>query len=104
MPLIDVPFQRVAADLIRPIHPPSEKVHRSILTVTDNATRYPEAVPLKTIDTVNVAEALVYTNIYIRVGMLEEVLSDLGTQFVSECMGEVARLLSDTDLPRLHTT
>ena len=32
--------------------------HRYILTLVDYATRYPEAVPLKNIDTETVAEAL----------------------------------------------
>ena len=66
--------------------------HRYILTLVDFATRYPEAVPLKTIDTETVAEALV--NVFSRVGVPEEILSDLGTQFVSDCMKEVTRLLS----------
>ena len=92
MPLIDKPFRRLAIDLAGPISPPSEKGHRYILTLVDFATRYPEAVPLKTIDTETVAEALV--NIFSRLGVPEEILSDLGTQFVSDCMKEVARLLS----------
>ena len=92
MPLIDKPFKRVAIDLVGPISPPSEEGHRYILTLVDFATRYPEAVPLKTIDTETVAEALV--NIFSRLGVPEEILSDLGTQFVSDCMKEVTRLLS----------
>ena len=55
MPLIDKPFKRVAIDLVGPISPPSEEGHRYILTLVDFATRYPEAVPLKTIDTETVA-------------------------------------------------
>ena len=51
MPLIDKPFKRVAIDLVGPISPPSEEGHRYILTLVDFATRYPEAVPLKTTDT-----------------------------------------------------
>ena len=92
MPLIDKPFKRVAIDLVGPISPPSEEGHRYILTLVDFATRYPEAVPLKTIDTETVAEALV--NIFSRLGVPEEILSDLGTQFVSDCMKEVTRFLS----------
>lgn len=65
----------------------------------DYATRYPEAVPLKNIDTETVAEALV--DIFSRLGIPEEILSDLGTQFVSDCMKEVARLLS---IKQLTTT
>ncbi|GFO43375.1 Gag-Pol polyprotein [Plakobranchus ocellatus] len=43
------------------------------------------------IDTESVAEALV--DIYSRLGVPEEVLSDQGTQFISDCMKEVCRLL-----------
>ena len=92
MPLIDKPFKRVPIDFVGPISPPSKEGHRYILTLVDFATRYPEAVPLKTIDTETVEEALV--NIFRRLGVPEEILSDLGTQFVSDCMKEVTRLLS----------
>lgn len=99
MPLIDQPFKRVAIDLVGPIHPPSESGHRYILTLVDYATRYPEAVPLRHIRTEDVAEALV--DIFSRLGVPQEVLSDNGTQFVSDCMKEVARLLS---VKQLRTT
>ena len=99
MPLIDKPFKRVAIDLVGPISPPSEEGDRYILTLVDFSTRYPEAVPLKNIDSETVAEALV--DIFSRLGIPEEILSDLGTQFVSECMREVTRLLS---IKQLTTT
>ena len=92
MPLIDMPFRKVAVDLVGSISPPSEKGHRYILTLVDYTTRYPEAVPLKNIETETVAEALL--DMYSRLGIPEEVLSDLGTQFVSKCMEEISRLLS----------
>jgi hypothetical protein len=50
------------------------------------------AVPLANIDTETVAEALV--EVYSRVGIPREVLSDNGSQFVSDLMTEVSRLLS----------
>ena len=92
MPVIQEPFKRVSVDLIGPIVPCTERGHRYILTVIDYATRYPEAVALKAIDTVTVAEALV--EIYTRLGFPEQVQSDRGTQFLSDCMKEVERLLS----------
>eukprot|EP00794_Sanderia_malayensis_P021282 gene21282-23353_t len=92
MPLIDIPFKRVAIDLIGPIFPSSEKGYRYILTMVDYATRYNDAVPLKNIDTETVAEALL--DMYSRLSFPEEILSDNGTQFISECMEEVSRLLS----------
>ena len=79
--------------------PPSEEGHRYVLTLVDFSTRYPEAVPLKNIDTETVAVALV--DIFSRLGVPEEILSDLGTQFVSDCIREVTRLLS---IKQLTTT
>ena len=92
MPLIDMPFKRVAVDIVGPIFPTSEEGHRYLLTLVDYATRYPEATPLKKIDTPTVAEALV--DMFSRLGIPEEILSDLGTQFISTCMAEVNKLLS----------
>ena len=92
MPLIDKPFKRVAIDLVGPIRLPSEEGHRYILTLVDFETCYPEAVPLRNIDTEIKAESLV--NIFSCLGVPEEILSDLGTQFVSDWMKEVTRLLS----------
>ena len=57
----------------------------------DYATRYPEAVALPSIETERVAEALV--DIFSRVGVPEEILTDCGTQFTSDLMGEIGRLL-----------
>ncbi|XP_020619400.1 protein NYNRIN-like [Orbicella faveolata] len=96
-----MPFKRVAIDLIGPIGPPCEAGHRYILTLVDYGTRYPEAVPLKNIDTETVAETLV--DMFSRLGIPEEILSDLGTQFVSDRMKEVARLLSIKQLTTTHS-
>ena len=92
MPLIDEPFQRVAVDLVGPIQLATTKGNRYILTLVDYATRFPEAVPLSNIETEGVAEALV--DIFCRVGVPREMLSDMGTQFTSGLMSEVSRLVS----------
>ena len=55
MPIIDEPFARVAIDLVGPL-PMSGRKHRWILTLVDCATRYPEAIPMKGIDTIECAE------------------------------------------------
>ncbi len=99
MPIIDAPFERIAIDLVGPIAPMSEAGNRYILTVVDYATRYPEAVPLKKIETERISEALL--EIFSRVGFPKEVLSDRGTQFTSDLMKEVSRLVS---IKQLFTT
>nr|XP_054770418.1 uncharacterized protein LOC129278235 [Lytechinus pictus] len=91
LPIVGVPFQRIAIDLMGPFIP-SARGHTHILTIVDYATRYVEAIPLKSISTVDVAEALV--TVYSRVGVPCEVMSDLGTQFVSDLMRKVSQLLS----------
>ncbi len=84
MPVIREPFLRVAVDLVGPIVPCSEGGHRFIIIVVDYATRYPEAESLRNIDTITVAEALV--NIFCRARFPEEILTDQGTQFMSDTL------------------
>ena len=85
MPRIDVPFRRVATYLIGPLKPVTYNKNRFILTLVDYATRYPEAVPLASIDTETVAEALV--SIFSRVGIPNEVLTDMHSIHVSSNEG-----------------
>ena len=96
MPSMEEPFKRVAVDLVGPISPVSEKGNRYILTVVDFATRYPETVALPKIETERFAEALL--EVFSRVGFPKEMLSDRGTQFTSDMMKEVSRLVSTKQL------
>ncbi|XP_045134079.1 uncharacterized protein LOC123517739 [Portunus trituberculatus] len=91
LPVITEPFSRVAIDLVGPLSPPSSEGHRHILTLIDFATGFPEALPLKDIDSVSVAEALLV--IFARVGIPREILSDRGTQFTSSLLSELHKLL-----------
>ena len=92
LPTISEPFSRVAVDIVGPIQPPAKDGSRFILTLVDFATRWPEAVALKNIETVTVAEALL--QMFTRLGIPREVLSDNGSQFTSEMMQETHRLMS----------
>ncbi|XP_042878233.1 uncharacterized protein LOC122257193 [Penaeus japonicus] len=92
MPMITEPFQRVAVDIVGPIEPRADDGSRYILTIVDYATRYPEAIPLKNIETISVAEALM--SVFSRVGIPKEIMSDKGSQFRSDVMKEFNRLLS----------
>ena len=98
MPINGEPFARVAIDLVGPL-PMSGRKHRWILTLVDCNTRYPEAIPMKGIDTIECAEELV--NIFCRIGIPQEILSDGGSKFVSDLMREISRLLS---VRQLQTT
>ena len=75
------PFARVAIDIVGPINPASSTGKHFILVYVDLATRYPDAVPLSSITTEAVSQALF--EICSRVGFPEQVTSDNGSQFTA---------------------
>ena len=91
LPVVTEPFSRVAIDLVGPLSPPSSEGHHYIVTLINFSTGFPEAMPLKDIDTISVSEALL--TIFARVRIPREILSDRGTQFTSHLMAELHKLL-----------
>ena len=83
LPIISEPFARVAMDIVGPL-PRSKSGNNYILVMCDYATRYPEAVPLKTTDAVSVAEELL--KVFCRVGFPNEILTDQGSNFMSQLL------------------
>ena len=55
LPVIEVPFTRIAMDMVGPL-PRTEEGHRFILTIVDYGSRFPDAIPLKTTTSQDVAE------------------------------------------------
>ena len=90
LPIMDEPFRRIAMDIVGPL-PRSSSGKRYILVICDYATRFPEAVALRTIDANAVAEELL--SFFARVGVPEEILTDQRTNFTSQLLKEVYRLL-----------
>ncbi|XP_078496945.1 uncharacterized protein LOC144753011 [Lissotriton helveticus] len=84
LPVVSTPFERVGIDIVGPLDPPTTAGHRFILVLVDHATRYPEAIPLRTVTAPVVARALM--GIFTRVGFPKEVVSDRGTNFMSAYM------------------
>lgn len=76
LPTIEEPWQRVAIDIVGPL-PRTANGYRYILTIMDFASRYPEAVPLRRVDTRTVADALI--EVFSRYGVPDELLSDNGS-------------------------
>ena len=91
IPPISEPFARVAIDIIGPLNR-TKRGNRFILTLVDYGTKFPEAIPLKSLDSESVAEALV--SIFSRLGIPKEILSDQGSNFMSSLMQELCKLLS----------
>ena len=88
--IVDRPFDKVAIDIVGPLTVTDNK-YRYILTLIDTATRWPEAVPLREIRTTDVASALF--NIFSRLGLPKQILSDNGQQLVSKAMSEVMEMM-----------
>uniref|UniRef100_K7G546 ribonuclease H n=1 Tax=Pelodiscus sinensis TaxID=13735 RepID=K7G546_PELSI len=77
-------------DIVGPLEK-SARGHQSILVVVDYATRYPEAVPLRNTLSKTIAKELI--QIFSRVGIPKEILTDQGTPFVSKLMKDLCTLL-----------
>jgi len=84
MPLVSEPFAQVAIDIIGPLPVCQESGNIFILTVLDLCTHYPEAIPLNQHTAADVAQAL--GTVFSRFGFPQEILSDQGSDFMSELM------------------
>ena len=91
LPIIEEPFAMICVDIVGPIQPRTTEGNKYILTVIDMATRYPEAIPMKSITTEEVVDKLF--DIYCRTGIPKRIHTDRGGQFTSELLNEVNRLL-----------
>ena len=90
LPIIATPFKRIAMDIVGPL-PKSRSGKRYILVVCDYATRFPEAIPMRSIDAAQVAEELL--QLFARVGVPDEILTDQGSNFTSHLLTEIYKML-----------
>ena len=90
LPIISEPFSRIAMDIVGPLLR-SRAGNKYVLVICYYATRYPEAVPLKSIDAEHVAEELI--KVFARVRVPQEILTDQGSNFTSQLLAELYRLL-----------
>lgn len=75
LPIIEIPFERIAMDLVGPIVR-SARGHQHILVIMYYATRYPEAIPLRNTSSKAIAKELV--QVFSRVGLPKEILNRSG--------------------------
>ena len=61
------------------------------MCVSDYPTRYPEAIPLHSTDASHIAEELI--GVFARVGIPIEILTDQGSNFTSQLLTELYRML-----------
>ena len=88
--IIGQPFVKIAIDIVGPLNITKSR-NRYILTIVDLCTRWPEAIPLKTVTTEEVQNALL--TVFYRMGFPETILSDNGSQFTSDIFKKVSTLL-----------
>ena len=97
-PLHSEPFQHIAIDLVGPFTR-TKRGYKYLLTCVCLASRYPEAIPLKSISAEEVAEGLL--DVFSRLGTPTTILHDQGTQFMGRLMKALCQRLG---IKQLNTT
>lgn len=80
VPLITEPFRRLVIDVVGPL-PKSKSGYKYLLTMLCPATKFPEAVPLRELNSSEIVDALLAT--FSRIGFPNEIQADQGTVFTS---------------------
>ncbi|XP_072175608.1 uncharacterized protein [Diadema setosum] len=86
IPAFEEPFSRVIVDCVGPL-PRTKSGNQYLLTMMCASTRFPEAIPLRTITAKNVCKALV--KFFTMVGLPKCVQSDQGSNFTSKIFQQV---------------
>ena len=101
-PLIPIlptrPSQIITTDIMGPL-PKSNTGYLYVLVVVDHFTKWVELFPMTTIRAVDVAEKLM--SVFLRHGIPDTILSDQGSNYQSELLGELYELL---DMHKVRTT
>lgn len=92
-------FERISLDLMGPLNIDNNNF-KYILTIQCDLSKYVEAFPLETKDAVSVARSFV-NNFILKYGIVKEVITDLGSEFMSSVFKEVCNLLN---ISKLHST
>ena len=88
----DLPMEFICMDLVGPIHPPSTKGNKYVLTVIDMLTGFTIAAPIKNKNAETICDA--YRNhVYCTFGGSSRILMDNGSEFKNQEMREVCETL-----------
>ena len=95
LPVVNTPFEKVAFDIV----PRTTHGNRYLLSMTCLFTnKFPEAVPLRRVDTCTVCEAML--EIFARHGLTSTILTDQGSVFMSGVMKQLCQAL---DIQQIRT-
>lgn len=86
------PFEKIYMDLVGPISPMGSKGNLYVFTCSCDLTKYAIAVPMRDCSALTTAKAFVH-GFVLKYGFPTEIVSDNGTNFVSELLKEVTKLL-----------
>ena len=88
----DLPMEFICMDLVGPIHPPSSRGNKYVLTVIDMLTGFTIAVPIKNKNAETICDAY-RENIYCVFSGSSRMLTDNGSEFKNKEMQEVCDTL-----------
>lgn len=91
IPVVAEPFERVIIDCVGPL-PRTKSGNQYLLTIMCAATRYPEAIPLRSITAKTVVKALL--KFFSTFGLPREIQTDQGSNFKSGLFRQVLKSLS----------
>ena len=88
----DLPMEFICMDLVGPIHPPSSRGNKYVLTVIDMLTGFTIAVPIKNKNAETICDT--YRNhVYCTFGGSSRILMDNGSEFKNQEMKQVCQTL-----------
>jgi len=99
LPVVSDLFERLGMDILGPLEK-SQSGNQYILVITEYLSRYATAIPLKSIESKVIAKEFV-DKVVLTHGCPKNILTDRGTNFISEFMQEFYELL---DIKKLTTT
>lgn len=86
IPVVSEPFEQVIVDCVGPL-PKTKSGNQYILTVMCAATRYPEAIPLRSIKARGIVKALM--KFFSTFGLPKRIQSEQGSNFMSRIFSQV---------------
>ena len=98
VPVITEPFKKIAFDIVGPF-PRTKDGYKYILLTICIASKYPEAILLKDVRAETVAEGM--AEVFSRIGVPRQLLTDQGSQFVGKMVQQLCRKLN---IEKLQTT
>ena len=90
IPVFDEPFSHIIIDCVGPL-PKTKSQNEYLLTIMCSSTRFPEAIPLRSIKTNTILKALI--KFFTLFGLPKSIQSDQGTNFMAHAFQQVMNQL-----------